>query len=112
MEEEKQIIASMKKIKDGLRIILTQSYVDDSFIRDKEKLKEFLIALMSTMFGVATLTGIEMDEVEELVNMAIVEKKPVERMKRHAIAIGDFLENGFTVLTGSPEEMLAIGSLY
>jgi len=106
MEEAKQIIASIRNIKDGLRNILTQAYVDESLTKDKEKMKELLIALMGTMSDVATFTGVRMDEIEELVNRTIVKKKPVERMKKHAIAMGDFLKDGFTVLTGSPEEMI------
>jgi AbiV family abortive infection protein len=106
MEEGKQIIASMRNIKDGLRIILTQGYVDESFPQDKEKLRELLVEVMGTIFGVATFTGVEMDEMLELVDLKNVEKKQSERMKKHAIAMGDFLEDGFTVLTGSPEEML------
>jgi AbiV family abortive infection protein len=42
----------------------------------------------------------------ELVNVKNVEKKQIERMGKHAIAMGDFLKDGFTVLTGNPEEMI------
>lgn len=106
MEEKEQIIVLMRKLSDSLRNILTQGYVDGSPAKDKEKLKELLVALVGTLSDVATITGVKMDEIEELVNRTIAKKKPVERMKKHAIAMGDFLNNGFTVLTGSPEEML------
>ena len=106
MEEAKQIIASIRNIKDGLRNILTQAYVDESLTKDKEKMKEVLITIMGSMFDVAALTGIEMDKMLELVNVKNVEKKQIERMEKHAIAMGDFLKDGFTVLTGNPEEMI------
>ena len=106
MEEEKQIMASMRNIKDGLKNILTQAYVDESLTTDKEKMKEVLIAIMGSMFDVAAHTGIEMDKILELVNVQNVKKKQNERMKKHAIAMGDFLKDGFTVLTGNPEEMI------
>lgn len=106
MEDKDQIIVSMRKLSDSLRNILTQGYVDDSLAKDEEKLKEMLVALMGTLYDVANITGVKMDEIEKLVNMTMVKKKPVERMKKHAVAMGDFLNNGFRVLTGSPEEML------
>lgn len=106
MEEKEQIIVLMRELSDRLRKILSQRHTDDSPTEDEERLKKLLAALVGTLSDVATITGTKMDEIEKIVNMVFVKKKPVERMKKHAIAIGDFLNNGFTVLTGSPEKML------
>lgn len=106
MEEEKQIRASMRNIRDGLKNILQQAYVDESLTADKEKMKEVLISLMGSAFDVAAHTGIEVDKILELVNVKNKKKKQSERIKKHAIAMGDFLKHGFTVLTGNPEEMI------
>jgi len=106
MEEGKQIIESMRNIKDGLKNILMQSYVDPNLISDKDKMKEVLITIMGSMFEAAEYTGVEMDEILELVHGQSIKKKQNERMKYHSIELGKLLKNGFTVLTGTPEEML------
>lgn len=106
MEEKKQIIESMRNIKDGLKNILMQAYVDENLISDKDKMKEVIITIMGSMFEVAAHTGVEMDKILELVNVQNIKKQQNERMKNHSIDMGNYLKDGFTVLTGTPEEMI------
>ncbi|MBA7477585.1 hypothetical protein ES707_12996 [subsurface metagenome] len=106
MEEEKQIIESMRNIKDGLKNILMQAYVDENLISDKDQMKKVLTTIMGSMFEVAAHTGVEMDEILELVDVQNVKKRQNERIKKHSILMGNFLKDGFTVLTGTPEEMI------
>jgi len=106
MGEAEELIASMRSMKDGLRNILVQAYVDEGLTGDKERMKELLERILGTLFDVAADAGLEMDEILALATVTDAEKKQSERMKKHAIAMGDFLSDGFTVLTGSPEEMI------
>jgi len=105
-EEEKQIIELMRNIKAGLRNILTQGYVDETLISDKDKMKEVLITIMDSLFEAAADTGVEIDKLLELVNVQDLKKKQSERMKKHSIVMGNFLKDGFAVLSGTLEEMI------
>lgn len=105
-EEEKQILEFLKDIKDGLKNILTQAYVDENVISDKERMKEVIITVMGTLSEVAVHAGIDMDKILELADVTGIKKKQAERMKKYSILMGNFLKAGFTVLTGTPEEML------
>lgn len=106
MEEKERIITLMKELTDRLRDIMIERSAEGSLSEDEERLKKMVAELVGTLSDVATLTGMKMDEIERIANMVLVKKKPVERMKKHATAISDFLNSGFTVLTGSPEQML------
>lgn len=106
MEEEKRIMTSMRNIKAGLRNILTQGYVDETLLSDKDKIKELLIVTMGSLFKVAGYMGLEIDKILELVNVQNLKKKQNERMKKHSIVMGKFLKDGFAVLSGTPEEMI------
>lgn len=106
MEEEKQVIESMRNIKDGLKNILMQSYVDPKFVSDKDKMKEVLVMVMGSMFEAADHIGVEMDKILELVHTQNIKKKQINRMKNHSVELGKFLKNGVIVLRGTPEVML------
>jgi AbiV family abortive infection protein len=106
MEEEKQIVASMRNIKNRLKNILTQVYVDENVILDKDKMEEAIVTMMGSLFKAAAHTGLEMDEILESLYVKIAKKKQNERMQKHSILMGNFLRDGFTVLTGTPEQMM------
>lgn len=106
MEEEKHITGLMRNLKNELKNILTQSYVDPNLVSDKEAMKELIIKVMADLYEITVKSGIEMDEIFQLVELKKVNKKQVERIRNYSLELGKFLEKGFVVLTGNPEVML------
>ncbi len=106
MEEEKEIIERLRNIKDILKTMLMQGYVDENLFSDKEKMKEAIITVLGGIHELAENTGIKMNEIFELADVQMGKKKQIERMKIHSIEMGNFLQNGFTLLKGTPQEMI------
>ncbi len=106
MEEEKYYVASMRDLKNRLKHVLMQSYFAPNLISDRDKMKELLVSVMADIYEMANELDMEIDEIFKMLEVQGVKKKQTQRMKYHSMELGKFLENGFSVITGAPEEML------
>ncbi len=106
MEEDRAAVAAMRELKNRLKQMLQQAHADPGLMADRERMIGLLANVMASMHEIGAKLEIDVDDMLQMAAEAQGAKNQVERMRIHSVELGKFLESGFSVIRGTPEEML------